>query len=198
MKKSEIIFRETKIITRQILLGFVDINREILPVFDKTNVYRIPFKHYDKFRQDDKERFSREMYRLTQEKFITKFYQDNETYLELTDKGKKRIKKYLTDQLEITTPKKWDKIWRMVIFDIPDDKKKARDVVRRKLERIGFIELQESVYVYPFNCLEEINFLKGVYYLSPHILYIEAKHIETEKNLIKIFLDTKVLKNSML
>ena len=77
-----------------------------------------------------------------------------------TDSHKKLKKKYLTEQLEFKNSDKWDGKWHIVIFDIPNEKRKMRDVVRHKLLRIGFLELQESVYVYPFDCLLEINFLK--------------------------------------
>lgn len=190
--------KKTEIMVRQILLTFVDINRAILPVFDKRNVYRIPFKAYDKFRENDKESFRLEMRRLQQEKIIKKYSDNKGEFIELSVKGKKRLKKYVIAQLEIDQPKTWDKKWRIVIFDIPDTKKKSRDVLRRKLIEIGFAELQESVYVFPFDCLSEISFLKNLLYLGPHVQYIVADRIETEIDLIKIFLHNNILTEKLI
>lgn len=194
----ELKFKKTKIIARQILLYFIDFNRVVLPYFDKKKIYRIPMKMYDKFRLKDKERFRRELYRLKQQGFVKKYLAGKSDYLELTQKGQKLIKKYLIEGLEIRAPQKWDKKWRIVIFDIPNDKRKMRDVLRNKLQTIGFFELQESVYVFPFDCQNEISFLKNMYFLRPYIQYIVADRIETETDLIKMFLDRGLLSEKLL
>ena len=194
----EINFKRSKILVRQLLLCFIDFNRTVLPYFDKRKLYRLPFKEYDRFRVTDKEKFRKELYRLKQYGFIKKYYQGKEQFLTLTKKGESLTKRYLIEQLDFIKPKIWDKKWRLVIFDIPNPKKKSRDAVRRKLENIGFIKLQESVYVFPFECLLEINFLKNTYYLSPYIQYIVAERIESEINLIKKFLRLHVLEDKMI
>lgn len=190
---SDIKLRKTMIISRQILLYFFDFYKVILPIFDKANVYRLPFKAYDRFREKDKIKFSREMYRLKRLGFIKEYFKNKEKSIELTAKGKKYLKRYLAGELIIKKPAIWDKKWRLVIFDIPNDKKAERDVIRRKLERLGFLKLQESVYVFPFECLNEINLIKGLYFLSPYIQYIVAERVETEMNLLKEFYDRGIL-----
>ena len=195
---SKIIFEKSKILARQIVLGFIDINLDILSIFDKRREFISSLNDYDNFRLNDKEKFKKELYRLQQKGFIIKYLKDKEPYIKLTPKGKVLLRKYMTDQTAIAYPKKWDKKWRMVIFDIPNDKRKMRDAIRHKLLRLGFTELQESVYVFPFDCWPEIEFLRKIYYLKPYIQYIVADRIETEQNLIKYFIDEKILKPSML
>lgn len=190
--------RKTKIIARQILLYFLDFYRYVIPIFDKANVYRIPFKMYDKFRDQDKEHFRLDLYRLERAGFIKKYFDGKELQIELMQKGKKLLKTYLYQELVISKPKKWDKKWRLVIYDIANDKKDRRDVLRNKLENLGFLKLQESVYVYPFECLKEINLIKIMFYLTPHVQYIVAERIESEINLIKKFYDRGIIKKNML
>ena len=185
-------------ISQQILLGFVDANLFLLELFDSRKIYRVPLKTYDNFRLENKQRFGQEIYRLEQDGFIKKYFNGKETYLELSTKGKKRLKKHITDQIEINKPKKWDKKWHIVIFDIPNQKTDKRNVLRNKLIEIGFLELQESVYIYPFNCLEEINLIKNMYYVEQYVQYIIADRIETEIDLIKEFINNKVLTNKMI
>lgn len=185
--------KKSGILVKDILLTFIDINRDMLEFFDSRKLYRIPFEKYDDFRNENKTKFRKEIYRLSQEGIIRKYYQDKKWYLELSQKGKKKLKKYVTDQLEIKYPNKWDKKWRIVIFDVPDKKKKSRDVLRSKLLSIGFIELQESVYVFPFDCWPEIEYLKNLLALSPNIQYIVANRIETETDLLETFIDRNVL-----
>lgn len=190
----EIIIKGSAIIARQILLYFFDFHRAILPIFDKANVYRIPFKAYDKFRENDKIKFSKEFYRLKRSGFIKTYFKEKEKYIGLTKKGLKIAKKYLIDQIEIQIPLNWDHKWHLVIFDIPDDKRSARDILRQKLERIGFLQLQESVYVFPFDCNKEIEILKNLYYIEQYVQYIIADRIETEVNLLEVFYDRGLLK----
>jgi len=104
----------------------------------------------------------------------------------------------LTQDLDIKKPKKWDKKWRIVIYDIPDGKKSERQVVQNKLENLGFLKLQESVYVYPFDCLSEINLLKKLYLLAPYIQYLVAERVETEVDLLSKFFDLGILNKKML
>jgi len=190
--------KKSSAIARQILLHFIDLNRAILPVFDKGNIYRIPFKQYDRFRERDKRRFSQEMSRLAKAGFIKKYFDGKEHWVELEPRGKVQIKRFLTQDLEIASPSKWDRKWRLVIYDIANDKKDKRQIFKSKLEKLGFRKLQESVYVFPFDCLDMISLMKDMYYLSPHIQYIVADRIETETNLIKHFLDQGILTNKML
>lgn len=193
MDKTQI--EKTKIISRQILLYFVDFFRLTHKGIDEKGIYKIAIKEYDKFREKDKIRFSRELYRLKQKGFIKKYLDGKEQYLELTAKGKKVVKKYMVAGLKIDIPSLWDKKWRIVVYDISNDKKNEREFLRRKLQEIGFIKIQESVFVYPFECLKVINALKGMFYLGPYVQYIIAERIETEQNLIKKFLERGILNN---
>jgi len=190
--------KETAVLAREILFSFVDVYRWIIPIFDKRNVYRIPIKYYEKFRDKDKEYFYHEMYRLKKAKFIRKYFDGKEYFLELTNKGKRQIKQYLTEDLGIKRPLKWDKKWRLVIYDISDDKKDKREILREKLERLGFIKLQESVYVFPFNCLNEINLLKKMYFLDKNVQYLVVERIETEIDLLSKFYDREILDKKMM
>ena len=54
----------------------------------------------------------------------------------------------------------------MIIFDIPEKKKSAREALRDKLKDLGFAKLQDSVWITPFPCENEINFIKLVFDLS--------------------------------
>lgn len=198
VRLGDIRLKKTTSIARQILLHFVDFYRWYIPIFDKKRVYRIPLKYYDKFRQKDKERFYHEMYRLRRAGFIKKYFDGKEEIIELLPKGGKQIQTYLAHDMEIIPPSWWDRKWRLVIYDISDDKKNKREILRQKLENLGFLKLQESVYVYPFECLREIELLKNIYFLGPHVQYIVADRIETEIDLIKEFYDRDILIDKML
>lgn len=69
------------------------------------------------------------------------------------------------------------------IFDIPEKLKKVRDALRYHLKRLGFIELQHSVFVLPFKCRDEIEYLVEFYNVRRFVRYIEAYHIDNELDL---------------
>lgn len=106
----------------------------------------------------------------------------------LTKEGEKLAKKYQIDSLKIENPKKWDKKWRVVIFDIAQIKRTIRDIFRRKLKELGFYCLQRSVWVYPYPCEKEIKILRdflGVENRS--IKLIIAESVEDDKFLKEFF-----------
>ena len=79
----------------------------------------------------------------------------------LTEKGKKYAQ--LMDhkgRLQFAKERKWDGRWRIVIFDIWERRREARDRLRTRLQAIGFIKVQNSVWAYPYECEELIAFAK--------------------------------------
>ncbi|MBI2024095.1 hypothetical protein HYT00_01785 [Candidatus Giovannonibacteria bacterium] len=94
--------------------------------------------------------------------------------IHLTNKGKARFLVYQFKNISLKKAKKWDKKWRMVLFDIPESKKKIRDSLRRKLKGLGFLEFQKSVFIYPYACRDEINFVINFWDIPENVYYIEA------------------------
>jgi len=92
--------------------------------------------------------------------------ENHDIRISLTEEGRKRAGKYQIDDLEIEKPKKWDKKWRVVIFDIPAASRMIRDAFRRKLKEFGFYPLQKSIWVYPFPCKEEVSLLRDFFGLN--------------------------------
>lgn len=76
--------------------------------------------------------------------------------------------------------RRWDGYWRLVIFDIPNRQRLARDAFRDKLKRLGLRQLQESVWITPYPCKQEINSLSQLYNLEQYIRLIEVRRLEDE------------------
>lgn len=94
--------------------------------------------------------------------------------VQLTDSGKALSLSHQFKNIKLAPTRKWDKKWRFVLFDVPESKKKTRDALRRKLKYLGFLEFQKSVFIYPFPCREEINFVINFFGISESVYYIEA------------------------
>ncbi len=102
-------------------------------------------------------------------------------FLEITEKGKKLLLRYELEGLAQDKPQKWDKKYRVVIFDISEQRRKTRDHLRMMLRLFGFICLQNSVWVYPYECQEIIDLLKQYLELKEEALYMTVESIENDK-----------------
>ncbi len=112
---------------------------------------------------------------------------DGRTVLIISEAGKRRALSYKFEEMLIKRPKIWDKKWRLVIFDIPENRKKFRDALRRKLKELDFYELQKSVFVFPFECQNELDFIIEFFQLRPYVRCGLLQSIDNDLHLRKIF-----------
>lgn len=108
-----------------------------------------------------------------------------QTSIQLTEKGRQKILNYQLREKSIKK-QKWDQWWRIVIFDIPEKKKTARDFLRCKLKDLDFYMLQKSVLVTPWNCREIVDLVKVVYGVEKDVSLILAKHFD-EEDIVKSY-----------
>lgn len=104
-------------------------------------------------------------------------------FLRLTPKGKRVLRVLEARNFNVGRPKRWDGKWRILIFDIPEYRKGLRDKIRRTLESIGFIRLQDSVWVYPHDCEDLIALLKADFKVGKDMLYMIVQELEGDRHL---------------
>ena len=118
--------------------------------------------------------------RLVREKYLT--YTD-QGFLVLTSKGERKLRHFELNDFKLKKPKRWDKKWRVLIFDISEQRKHLREKVRRTLVAIGFVRLQDSVWVYPYPCDDLVTLLKADFSIGRELLYLIVESIEYDANL---------------
>lgn len=101
----------------------------------------------------------------------------------LTKEGGVLLKDWQKSNYKIKQPKKWDKKWRMIIFDIPEKKRAVRRQINAIFNEAGFKRLQDSVWVYPYDCEDVIGLLKTDFGIGKDLLYVIADQIENDKYL---------------
>ena len=116
-----------------------------------------------------------------------KHHIDGTTTLILSENGKQRALRFNIDKMEIKKPTQWDRKWRIVMFDIPEKLKRLRDSLRLHFKEIGLIELQKSVFVSPYPCSKEIEFILEFYNARKHVRFVLAENIDNELHLKKKF-----------
>ena len=101
--------------------------------------------------------------------------------LRLTPRGEKVMGSIWNETYQLQKPRRWDGKWRLVIFDIPEKQRPTRDKIRHLVSRLGFLRLQDSVWVYPYDCEELVTLLKTDLKIGRAVLYIIADAIEFDK-----------------
>lgn len=140
------------------------------------------------WRRIDREQLKRSVIALRNLGVVkTKKNNDGTVKIVLTEKGRKVAKQYSLNSLKIKKSRRWDKKWRMVIFDVPEKKRKVRDIFRFHLKRLEFYELQHSVWVYPYKCAGEIQYLIDFFRVSQYVHLVEATIISNDEFLKKRF-----------
>jgi len=121
--------------------------------------------------------------RLKKQEMIAIKEKENKISIEVTEKGKRRLLEYDFEYLQRKS-KKRDGKWRLIIFDVPEGKKKSRDAFRKKLLQIDCIRLQDSVFVSAFPCKDEIDFLSHYLQISDFVTLLTVDKIERGEQLV--------------
>jgi hypothetical protein len=82
---------------------------------------------------------------------------------------------------------KWDRKWRVVIFDIPNTKGRLRKELTRGMRMYGFHLLQKSVWVYPYPCDEFVDLLRVHLEVRENVLYMTVSELEGDTDLRREF-----------
>lgn len=121
--------------------------------------------------------------RLEKQEMISIREKDGKISIEITEKGKRRLLEYDFENIMLKA-KRRDGKWRIIIFDIPEGKKRNRDAFRRKLEQLDCVRLQDSVFVSAFPCKDEIDFLSNYLQVSDFVTLLTVGKIERGEELI--------------
>lgn len=106
---------------------------------------------------------------------------DGTTLVKLTDKGHVRFLRYKLEELSNTlNKKKWDGRWRIIIFDVPEKERSKRDSFRAFLNSLKFYQLQESVYLTPYPCEDEMEYLRDYYHLGKNAQMLVTNGLEDD------------------
>lgn len=109
----------------------------------------------------------------------------------LSERGKKRALTFHINKISISEPKRWDGMWHAVFFDIPEGWKAAREALRLKLYDLDFYHWQKSVFVHPYPCRDEIDFIVTSFQVRHFVRYATLSEVSHESELLRHFKLTK-------
>ncbi|MDP3645490.1 MAG: hypothetical protein Q8R25_00175 [bacterium] len=126
--------------------------------------------------------------RLVEQKLVRFVERGGKKYMEITEAGRRMLDIQQQERaLRKRAQSRWDKRWRMVVFDIPEKYRKTRDQLRITLRSLGFVQLQASVWIYPYDCEEVITLLKSDLHVGYSVLYAIVEKIENDAPLKRHF-----------
>ncbi len=107
--------------------------------------------------------------------------------ISLTKKGALEVLRYNIDQQK--QKQKWDGKWRMVIFDVLENKRQIRDLLRNRLKWLGFKELQKSVWIFPYDVRKEIEQVLDVCHIDiiGDVRFLTVEKMNDDEDLRKDF-----------
>jgi DNA-binding transcriptional regulator PaaX len=171
-----------EILYKLLLLGSISIPSELHRFWSE--VYQHLFKGTTIQKRAVKDAF----YYLRKKRLIEGEAKDNHISIRLTPEGRKEVAKCQVDKMEIEPQKSWDRKWRLVILNFPEKERQKRGTIRSKLKALGFYHLQKGVWVFPYPCDREIDFLRDFFGSSiENIRVFEGGKLEEDSFLRKIF-----------
>ena len=106
---------------------------------------------------------------------------DGKRHVEITEAGRRALALEEAKAAKLaSTKRRWDKRYRMVIFDIPERRRGVRERLRRLMRECGFLPIQKSVWLSPYDCEELIALVKAELRIGKDVLYVIVDIIEND------------------
>lgn len=151
----------------------------------KYSLRKMNNKRLQKFKE---EQWKNSFYYLKGNNLLQMDYRGNQLHVALTEEGKAEAKKCKIDELEIKKPKRWDKKWRLLIFDISEKDRAKREALRGKIKELGLYKLQKSIWVHPYDFENELKELQKFFrFKKGEIMLITADKIQSDVSLETYF-----------
>ena len=118
--------------------------------------------------------------RLQKQKLVEIINVDEQLVVKISDRGRQKVLKYDLE-IMVLDQTNWDGKWRIITYDIATAKKWQRQFFRQTLNRMNFLKLQRSVYLTPFKCINEIEYLRQICEVGNEVILLTVHGIENEQ-----------------
>jgi DNA-binding transcriptional regulator PaaX len=113
----------------------------------------------------------------------------NQKFVRLTREGKTKLNTLKLEGEDALIPSSWDGMWRIILLDLPENRKSERESLRYLLKKAGFVCLKNSAWISPFPFEHLFTNIKKDLGLTTEIMIIVTETIdeETKKILFETF-----------
>lgn len=105
-----------------------------------------------------------------------------EEYLRITKKGKNKLNSLLLEAGDALVPTAWDGLWRIIILDIPEERKSEREALRYLLKKANFVCIKNTVWISPLPYENLFINIKKDLNLSTELMIIVTDKLDEETN----------------
>lgn len=141
--------------------------------------------------EDQKEKYAltRSIKGLKETGLIEHVQSPQKEYARLTKEGKKKVHSLKLDSDTTLVNTTWDGFWRIILLDLPEDRKSERESLRYLLKKAGFVCLKNSAWISPFPFEHLFTNIKKDLGLTTEMMIIVTEFVddETKKFLFETF-----------
>ncbi|PIP68855.1 hypothetical protein CO033_00315 [Candidatus Nomurabacteria bacterium CG_4_9_14_0_2_um_filter_32_10] len=126
---------------------------------------------------------SRSIKNLIESGCIEVLKSDNKNYLKLTKKGKNKLNSIKLEGDGVLVSTAWDGLWRIIILDIPEERKNEREALRYLLKKANFTCIKNTVWISPLPYEHLFTNIKKDLNLGTELIIIVTDKIDEETKL---------------
>jgi CRISPR/Cas system-associated endoribonuclease Cas2 len=108
-------------------------------------------------------------------------------YIKINNESIEITKKGRIHHLEKSNSKEMDGKWRILSWDIPESMSLQRNQFRRSIKRIGYRQVQKSLWVCPLVKADEVDLIIDEYGVRKHVAYFIVEKTDIDSHLHKLF-----------
>jgi len=126
---------------------------------------------------------TRSIKNLVESGCIEMLHSDNKDYLKLTKKGKNKLNCIKLEGSGALVSTVWDGLWRIIILDIPEERKNEREALRYLLKKADFTCIKNTVWISPFPYEHLFTNIKKDLGLGTELMIIVTDKLDEETKL---------------
>lgn len=126
---------------------------------------------------------SRSVKNLVESGLAEVYNSENKKYLKITKKGKNKLNCIKLECEETLVSTSWDGFWRIIILDIPENRKSERETLRYLLKKANFVCIKNTVWISPFPYENLFTNIKKDLNLETELMIIVSDKLDPETNL---------------
>lgn len=173
-------------ITARKMLEFVDDTAEVFFPLTRKGTYEMKYKMLPVIEDYFPSVVKQVANRLQRQGLVEKKETPEGLVIRLTDKGKVQTLKFRLGEMK-PPGGKWDGQWRLVFFDVAEVERGRRDRLRGYLRQLGMEQMQESVFISPYDVFDQVKYLREVLGVPHEVKLARLNWVENERELKEIF-----------
>ncbi|MEK7471377.1 MAG: hypothetical protein AAB623_01865 [Patescibacteria group bacterium] len=132
---------------------------------------------------------SRALKNLVESKYAKIHESGRQDYVKITPLGKNKLNTLLLENEGALVPQNWDGFWRIILLDLPENRKSERESLRYLLKKAGFVCLKNSAWISPYPFEHLFTNIKKDLGLTTEMMIIVTQFLdeETKKVLFETF-----------